>query len=304
MISYSIIIPHKNSSTTIIRLLDSIPENINYEIIIIDDNSELHHKKSLSNIVRNQEFKLIFSNESIGAGAARNIGLSNATGKWLLFADSDDYYSKDIDTLLTNYKDSHADIIYFGCDSIDDKGNQSYRHERYMNLVSNYIKDSGKEDALRYLFTPPWSKMIRKDLVLKHNILFDKVLASNDIMFSLRLASCAKSILATNKILYIITLTKGSIINTINKEYFNSKFLVALTANNFLRSINKHQYQQSILYFLAMSYRYGFKYMFFIIYQLIKNRSNILIGMNKIFNITEVMKQRENKEYTIRRNEK
>ena len=298
MISYSIIIPHKNSSTTIIRLLDSIPENINYEIIIIDDNSELHHKKFLSTIVRNQEFKLIFSNESIGAGAARNIGLSNATGKWLLFADSDDYYSKDIDTLLTNYKDSHADIIYFGCDSIDEKGNKSYRHERYMSLVNDYINESEKEDALRYFFTPPWSKMIRKEFLSQHNILFDQVLASNDIMFSLKSAYHAKNISANTNILYIITLTKGSIIHTINKEYFTSKFLTALNANKFLRSIKKHRYQQSILYFLAMSYRYGFKYMLFIIYQLIKNRSNIFIGIDKIFNIKEVMRQRENKEYT------
>ena len=85
---YSFIIPHRNSPALLNRLIESIPQRKDIEIIIVDDNSSIDKRPS---IIRG-DLKIIELEEqdSNGAGHARNIGLDMAQGEWLLFADADD----------------------------------------------------------------------------------------------------------------------------------------------------------------------------------------------------------------------
>jgi hypothetical protein len=165
----------------------------------------------------------------------------------------------------------------------------------------NLINDNSKEDALKYFYTPPWSKMIRTEVVNKNNIRFEEIIASNDIYFSLKLAYHANAISVSDKILYIITVSPGSLTNSFSYRHFDAKFNAALRANKFLCSINKKRYQQSILYFLAKSYNFGIMYSLTVIYKLIKNRSNIFIGMEKSFSYKKVLNQRENRKYLVKK---
>src|SRR5699024_11398178 len=93
MVQLSIIIPHYNSTFLLAKLLRSIPYNSAVQVIIIDDNSDEFYQSELYNLQLKNNVA-IYTNESNtkGAGASRNIGLEKAVGKWLLFADSDDYY--------------------------------------------------------------------------------------------------------------------------------------------------------------------------------------------------------------------
>jgi glycosyltransferase involved in cell wall biosynthesis len=297
-IKYSIIIPHKNSFDLLCKLIKSIPKCNSYQVIVIDDNSTLHEKEKLRNNTFNDNVKIIYNSNSEGAGKARNIGLKEAKGKWMLFADADDFFSDNIENLLENYFESNYDIIYFGTTSYYiDTSKTAYRHERYMNLIN----DNSKEDALKYFYTPPWSKMIRTEVVNKNNIRFEEIIASNDIYFSLKLAYHANAISVSDKILYIITVSPGSLTNSFSYRHFDAKFNAALRANKFLCSINKKRYQQSILYFLAKSYNFGIMYSLTVIYKLIKNRSNIFIGMEKSFSYKKVLNQRENRKYLVKK---
>ena len=300
MINYSIIVPHKDSINSLFRLLDSIPNNDDIQVIIIDDNSDIQVVKQFQNTELNKNTEIVFCDISKGAGGARNIGLSKAKGKWILFADSDDYFTTNLEDLLSEHVNSDADVIYFNTDSRTEDGEQTYRHLRYSKLVYDFLNDHNKENALRYYFTPPWGKMIKRDLIIQNDIRFDEIVASNDVMFSLKSAFFAKSIQACKDILYVITLSKGSVTTIISKVYFNSKFKTALNANKFLGSIGMRRYQQSILYFLGKSYQFGFQYVIYVIIQLIKNRANIFIGMSKVFRLKQTLKIRENKQYLIK----
>ena len=50
--------------------------------------------------------EVLFTKEGKGAGYARNIGLSHARGKWIIFADADDFFTADCFTILNEYMDS------------------------------------------------------------------------------------------------------------------------------------------------------------------------------------------------------
>lgn len=229
---------------------------------------------------------------------ARNIGLNLVTGAWILFADADDYFTSDIENILDKYYYSDADIVYFLTNSVESTSlNPSYRHIRYVNLVLEYLRKPGREDSLKYHFTPPWGKMFKKDLLVCNNIYFEEVPVSNDIMFSLKSAYKANSIFAVEDILYVITVSKGSLINTFSKDNFNVRLNVAIRANNFLKSINKSKYQLSVLYYLVRSHKFGLVYMGKTFILLIQNKSNFLIGSKRVFKINEVLQDRENKLY-------
>ena len=111
-INYSFIIPHKNCPELLQRCIDSIPERDDIQVIVVDDNSEEDKKPDLRSH-KNLQVILLDATRSKGAGRARNVGLDHAIGKWLVFADSDDFFVTNLSELLDKYVNDSHDIIYF-----------------------------------------------------------------------------------------------------------------------------------------------------------------------------------------------
>lgn len=97
--TFSIIIPMKNADKWINDALNSIAiqefEDEDIEVLVIDDNSDYsdiskYRVNSWKTNHPNIKLKLFQSRESVGPGGARNIGLDNAKGEYILFLDSDD----------------------------------------------------------------------------------------------------------------------------------------------------------------------------------------------------------------------
>lgn len=100
---FSIIIPNYNKGKYLKECLDSVfnqtIDKDKYEVIFVDDGSD---DNSLE-IVKEYDVKLFHTNRKM-AGGARNKGIDNATGEYLLFLDSDDYfYSNDVLENLDNF---------------------------------------------------------------------------------------------------------------------------------------------------------------------------------------------------------
>ena len=91
----SVIVPHKNTPELLYRCLYSIPENKDIEIIIVDDGSDASVQDELRTACPQirKNSKVLFLPESHGGGHARNVGLSNAEGDYVLFCDCDDFFN-------------------------------------------------------------------------------------------------------------------------------------------------------------------------------------------------------------------
>jgi len=299
----SIIIPHKNSSKKLERLIKSIPHNSFFEVIVIDDNSQDTEFKQVSLLCQKYTIQLYSNPKKNGAGGARNIGLQKATGKWVLFADADDFFSPNMEAILAPYLSpkEQYDIVFFQTNSYyEDNFQIAYRHIYYNNLINSYCI-SHNADHLKFKFLVPWAKLIRRDIISSNNIYFDEIPAGNDMYFSIALANKSQNITVCNNILYNITVSKGSITTTLNKTTFDSRFKAAIKCNKFLRKIKKSQYQQSLLYFIGKAYQFGFLYNAQVILMIIKTRSNPFIGFSKIFKTKEVLQDRENSSYVIKK---
>ena len=299
MIKFSIIIPHKNSYETLIRLLDSIPNKPELEVIIVDDNSEPACKEKLQKTSYNENIKFIYDDSNSGAGKARNIGLDNLTktSRWVLFADADDYFPPYFYQLINQNYDDSNDIIYFNVHSVFSNflEKAANRHQNITKLINDYLLNpDGKrkfkmsnKNALKYFLVAPWGKMIKKKLIKENDIKFEEIPVSNDTFFGIKIAHYAKSITAKSDILYILTFSKNSLQEKSNKckELLTQKLLVLIKRKYFLLSIgvrNKPCFFP--LKIFKESYKnFGIKYSFFLLFLLIKGHKKLIeVFLSKI----------------------
>lgn len=210
-INYSFIIPHKNIPELLQRCLNSIPYRRDIQIIIVDDNSDesIVDFKNFPGMDRD-EAEVYFTKKGGGAGYARNIGLNYARGKWLLFADADDYFTPELFSICDSYLNSNYDMIVFDtCSTFSDSLKRTEKREDVIDL----FQIQRDENILRYLLHTVWGKIFRREFVERMKIRFEEVPASNDVLFSGLAGLYAKNIYFDKRIGYCCTVRNGSICN-------------------------------------------------------------------------------------------
>ena len=212
--NFTIIIPHKNIPNLLERLIKSIPERDDLEIIVVDDGSDFKVVDFDKFPYKDREnLQLILNRESHGAGFARNCALPLAKGKWIMFADSDDFFNKGFNDFLDEYVDSDADIVYFNANSIDtDTYEPSNRVDHLHDFINEYHNDlSHGELEMRYLFTEPWCKMVRRDLIEQNGVRFEETSIRNDVRYSYLVGYYARKIIVDDRQLYCVTTRQDSV---------------------------------------------------------------------------------------------
>lgn len=248
MINLSIIIPHKNIPQLLLRCISSIPVKDDIEIIIIDDNSDNLDKTNFPGINR-LNTHVIFSPISLTAGGARNKGLSIATGKFVMFADADDFFHNGFYENIQSYFSQDYDLVYFGMDSVDSESLLPARRGEGIVPILNSAKRGNIEcqSIIKYKYLYPSCKLIKKELINRYDIKFDEVPASNDTMFGVKVAATAERIFFDDKIIYCLTYRTNSLVTSFNYDNLKSRFIVSFDLFNYLHSIKKEKYAQSIL---------------------------------------------------------
>lgn len=252
-INYSIIIPHKNIPGLLRRCLKSIPVRNDVQVIIVDDNSELH-KMDFENFpgLNAPNTEIYFTKEGKGAGYARNVGLSKAKGKWIIFADADDFFNDCFNELLDKYREVKADLVLFQTNSVDNETLKSRKSRG--NHYNDWIKKSCTEgkimEEIKYKVYSPCGKFFSHNLVKKYEIKFEEVFSSNDVMFSTLSGHYADKILLDLNYLYCSTIRGGSLEYTITKEHIQPRLYAAIRQYHFLFSVNKAKYRMNIWVFI------------------------------------------------------
>ena len=267
MIKYSYIIPHKDSIKLLLRCINSIEDKENSQIIVIDDNSK-NQDEIIAAIGTFPSVELILSKHNIGAGAARNLGLKKAIGKWILFADADDFFNEGYIHAVDKYYNSHNDIIIFDTNS---------RISDSLQITENRFPEWSviikRRDFERSKWVIPvvWGKLYLRRFIDENSICFDEVFASNDVMFCYKANLLAKSYLIDDYVLYCSTKNSNSLCYNINEKNILCRAQVLKRTNALLRSIGMNKYQYNIFSLILLFRRIGWKKFFCEFFRYIKN---------------------------------
>lgn len=210
--TFSIIIAHYDIPDLLMRCLKSIPVSEDIQVIVVDDNSpDADTYLEMYPELSRPYLEFIRAPKNGGAGYARNIGLDYAKGKWLLFADADDFFVGNMYDIINTHVDSDADVIYFQKRAVySDNLNCKSSRSGYIDKIMDIYLKTGDEVPVRTRYNVPWGKMIKKSLVENHHIRFEEIKYSNDILFSVHVGCLAKKIEAIDTVLYVVTFHEGS----------------------------------------------------------------------------------------------
>jgi len=122
----SIITPCYNSAVFIKTTINSVIDQTytNWELIIVDDKSKDDTCKIVEEFAqRYNNIRLIKLEQNGGVSNARNVGLENATGKYIAFLDSDDVWLKDkLAKQVAYMEDKNLPMIFCAYNRIDEDG--------------------------------------------------------------------------------------------------------------------------------------------------------------------------------------
>lgn len=217
----SIIVPFYNVGELIRNSVNSIKKQKekNFEVIFINDGSKDNSKDILKELLEKCDFIYrIIDKENEGVSVARNAGIKEAEGDYVLFLDADDIIHEDLikDINQKLMMVTMPDIVYWGYDIINQKGKILKKYEdHYMYIDRN---DSLiKEYMLKNIWIWTGSALYNKSFLKANNIYFPKRVArAQDIVFIFNALLKAKHIVCIEKVLSYYFFHENSVIHTSN----------------------------------------------------------------------------------------
>ncbi len=200
----SVIVPVYNAEKYLENCLDSIINQTlkEVELILVDDSSTDGSLGILMDYAKKDSRITVIENEHEGDGAAsaRNAGLKKATGDYVLFLDADDYFELDLLEMAYEKAVLHtADIVLYDAEAFDATTGVMSQSEMFLNRGKLPNKEVfSAVDCPDTIFTSNfpvvWTKLLRREFIVKEQLLFQAVYHTDDILFVSGALSLAKRI--------------------------------------------------------------------------------------------------------------
>lgn len=194
----SIIIPMYNVENYLEKCVGSIlTQNVDfgYEIIMINDGSTDSSLEKARKIALQNSNITVISQENKGLGGARNTGIANASGDYLLFLDADDIIAEECMQKLTKIAvTNQLDVLEFAVKGITEAGRIVYRFSSKTNEVMTGISYC---NSVKYM-NSACNKLYKRDFLVEYNLFFLEKIFIEDFEFNTRAFALAQRILATD----------------------------------------------------------------------------------------------------------
>lgn len=281
---FSVIVIIKNTREYLTKCLDSIANQSfkDYEVILVDDASDQKSDDIIA-FYRNQisTIQYIYLNNALGPGGARNRGLKEAKGKYIIFIDSDDWididclekaasilekYCADIGmySLIRNY-DIPMKHPYFKCE---------YKSSQTLNGITAFKIMSGQYDFGVVISPSPVNKIYKKSYLENNHIFFLENVYYEDVLFAFQTLLANGKVVTIPDVKYHHYKRMGSIVQSLSQKHFDDLENVFVNVKIFL--VDKGLYQE---------YAYNF-------YKIFERFYNLLIRQVFEFSKTEDEKKK------------
>lgn len=201
--SISVIVPVFNAETHLENLLESLftQSESSIEIIAVNDGSTDSSAKILERLAKKDSRLRVLNKANGGVSSARNFGLKHAIGKWIAFADSDDWMEPaTLETWLNQAEQQNLDFLvgngfrFFDhpnteTDSLDVLPGQ-HSDAKIVSGEEWVIQSIAKNEWPHYV----WLQLINAELIRQNNLRFKEGMVHEDVLWTLNLALGAQRV--------------------------------------------------------------------------------------------------------------
>lgn len=240
----SIIIPVYNAEKYIAKCAESLINQTykNIEIIFVDDCSTDSSNKIIKEFTeKDSRVKQYSTGTNGGPGKARNVGLENSHGEYIMFCDNDDTYSPNMcEVMLKTMLEKDVDLVTCKANVINGKLDRAQEHYVNSNPLG-YFNFNEKKRFVLNVFV--WNKIYKKSLIDKYDIKFT-IISSEDDLFTFMYNSVINSYYGLEEELYNLVLHKASYTQSIakgknpkmkwDKLYIIKEYIEFLEKNNLI----------------------------------------------------------------------
>lgn len=237
----TVIVPVFNTVEYVVEAVRSVltQRDIEVELVVVDDSSTDGSLEAVrAHVDADSRARVMVQPVNQGQSAARNLGMSVARGRYILFLDSDDALVEDAASILVRRADeTGADIAYFDASTVLSMADAPYTLEQYDAFYSRSrdyrAPRSGRELLLEMLEHDDWRpsaclQLLRTEWLVESSIVFPVGLIHEDNQFSGEAALRAGRVVHLPQPLYRRRIRAGSTTTMVpGPEHFRSLLEIA-----------------------------------------------------------------------------
>lgn len=223
----SVIMPVYNVEQYISQAIESVLNQTykNFELIVVDDGSPDRSGEIAEAYARKNAAVRVIHKKNGGLSDARNAGTIMATGKYIVFIDSDDYMEANLlESTVCAAEEQKADVVMFGyfIERINAEEEIVEREPIYYPYESTDLKNIQIDSNLVQMVGYAWNKVYRSQLLKQNNLMFTKGLSVvEDIVFNSAVFTKLQKLIIVDKPLYHYThRERKTLVNMFHKDVF------------------------------------------------------------------------------------
>ena len=261
----SVIIPVYNVEKWLNKCVDSILSQSyeNFEVILVNDGSTDKSGDICDKYLKEDNRVKVFDILNSGQSVARNIGLKEAKGDYILFIDSDDYISDKaiIEKFINILYSNNYDFIYTSYCRFEDGNEEKITEILPINLTNDEIKNKEGKDILVDLLNKnsfhhaPYLKVCRKEFILNNKLFFREGYYNEYEEWTFKVFYYAKKIFIYDKSWYMRRMRENSTITSRNESAICKKLCDRLIiADDLIKFFEKENASKVIIDDLVRMY--------------------------------------------------
>ena len=205
----SVIIPVYNIQQHLRECLDSVlgQSYPHLQVICVDDGSTDESPAILAQYAQKDNRVQVIRQQNAGPGAARNTGLEAATGEYVIFLDSDDWFEPDfLEKMVDTAVREGADVaicraVEFDTNSGRELPSEWMMKKQYLPGKLAFAPQEMADHLFQFTYGMPWDKFYRRELLTSSGIRYPALKNSEDLAFVYPTLLAAKRIAVVDEVL-------------------------------------------------------------------------------------------------------
>lgn len=248
-VDVSIVVAVYNAESYIDNCLDMLTNQTlkSIEIICVDDGSTDGSLGKLQEYSSRDDRIKVVAEENRGAGAARNRGLTEATGKYILFLDCDDFFEPDmIQMAYEKAQEQNSEIVIYKSDQYNmDTGEYVYENWAMIEWALPPYEPFSYRQISTNIFKAfvgwAWDKLYLREFVVNNDLKFQEQRTTNDALFVFSALVLAKRISTVRKILIHRRVDTTDSLSKTREKSWDNFYRMLLALRDFLKDKGKWQ---------------------------------------------------------------